>query len=566
VSAEPRFARAMAEKYRGGAVVEFVLHGNVADLQPLRQGIEKDTTARFAALREYLAKDLFSGRDMIIFFDEASGITFPNAEMGTAFMRVCQAAALIGGWKQENRLPRDPLAALDTIGNYIRSAALDPRDPKRVAVVIDYATSVVPAGESSQLSHEEQACLITLLKWANDPAFLKADITVCLIAESMADLNRHLVRSPHVAAVEIPLPDEGERREFISAQLGNSNAAGLDTLVALTAGLSRVNILHILSEAQKNNRPLTTAYIQDSKKSLIEKECYGLLEFVAPSRTLDDVAGSDAAKEWLLGDAQLIRAGRLDALPMGYLFCGPVGTGKSYLATCFAGSIGVPCVTLKNFRSQWQGVTEGNWEKILSVLRAIGPVGVIIDEADAAVGDRDSGGDSGVSQRVFSMLATQMGDTKYRGRIIWFLLTARPDLLPVDLKRQGRAEIHIPLFAPFDEGERRALHQAMARKHRIEADAIAAMPADRHLTGAEVEAILIRAKRRAFLRGAEKPNAEDVITEATTFLPPAHGEEIELQTLAAVVECTDNRFLPERYRNMDRAVLARRVAELKERI
>ena len=31
------------------------------------------------------------------------------------------------------------------------------------------------------------------------------------------------------------------------------------------------------------------------------------------------------------------------------------------------------------------------------------------------------------------------------------LLTARPDLLPIDLKRQGRAEVHIPLFYPTDE-------------------------------------------------------------------------------------------------------------------
>ena len=32
-------------------------------------------------------------------------------------------------------------------------------------------------------------------------------------------------------------------------------------------------------------------------------------------------------------------SGELDTVPMGYLFCGPVGTGKSFLATCVAGSI-----------------------------------------------------------------------------------------------------------------------------------------------------------------------------------------------------------------------------------
>ena len=33
------------------------------------------------------------------------------------------------------------------------------------------------------------------------------------------------------------------------------------------------------------------------------------------------------------------------------------------------------------------------------------------------------------------MIAEQMGNTSYRGRILWMLLTARPDLLPIDLKR-----------------------------------------------------------------------------------------------------------------------------------
>ena len=129
---------------------------------------------------------------------------------------------------------------------------------------------------------------------------------------------------------------------------------------------------------------------------------------------------------------------------MGYLICGPVGTGKTFLAECYAGSIGIPCVALKNFRSKYVGETEGNLQQVLAVLRSLGPVVVIIDEADAALGNRQSDGDSGTSARVFSMIAAQMGNTRYRGRIVWMLLTSRPDLLPIDLKRQGRAEVHIP--------------------------------------------------------------------------------------------------------------------------
>ena len=105
-------------------------------------------------------------------------------------------------------------------------------------------------------------------------------------------------------------------------------------------------------------------------------------------------------------------------------------------------------MTLKNFRSMWQGETEGNLERVLNLLKAMSPIAVIVDEADAQLGNRSSSGDSGVSNRVFAQIAQFMGNTELRGKVIWFLLTCRPDLLPVDLKRQGRAEEHIALFYP----------------------------------------------------------------------------------------------------------------------
>src|SRR2546425_13198135 len=89
---------------------------------------------------------------------------------------------------------------------------------------------------------------------------------------------------------------------------------------------------------------------------------------------------------------------------MGYLICGPVGTGKSFIVQCFAKEIGIPVVELLNFRSKWQGQTEANLERVLALLDAIGPVAVVVDEADAALGrakpvGRTQGGPSGDSPR-----------------------------------------------------------------------------------------------------------------------------------------------------------------------
>jgi SpoVK/Ycf46/Vps4 family AAA+-type ATPase len=235
---------------------------------------------------------------------------------------------------------------------------------------------------------------------------------------------------------------------------------------------------------------------------------------------------------------------------MGYLLCGPVGTGKSFLAECYAGTVGLPCARLRNFRSKYVGETEGNLERVLTVLRSLGPVVVIIDEADAALGTRQADGDAGTSGRIFAMIASQMGDTRYRGRIVWMLLTSRPDLLPIDLKRQGRAEVHIPLFYPADEPELREMVQVMARKHKIRlaAGELPALPIDRQLSGSDVESILLSAKRRALAAGNAEVGLNDFAGAAESFLPSAQGLEKEMQELAAVLECTELNLLPPDWR------------------
>src|SRR4030095_9891418 len=69
--------------------------------------------------------------------------------------------------------------------------------------------------------------------------------------------------------------------------------------------------------------------------------------------------------------------------------------------------------------------------------------------------------------RVFASIASFMGNTEYRGKIIWFLLTCRPDLLPIDLKRQGRAEEHLGLFYPQTDAERDELFRVISKKTKV---------------------------------------------------------------------------------------------------
>ncbi|MGH7710092.1 MAG: ATP-binding protein, partial [Gemmatimonadaceae bacterium] len=322
----------------------------------------------------------------------------------------------------------------------------------------------------------------------------------------------------------------------------------------LSAGMSLNDLATLIQSASEGGgtkgvaQRLDAELFKAQKKRLIERQCHGLLEFVEPKWKLDTVIGHDAAKQRLRDDAALIARGALDSVPMGYLLCGPVGTGKTFMAMCAAGEIGIPCVVLKNFRSKYVGETEGNLERVLSVLRAMGPVMVIVDEADAALGDREVEGDSGTSSRVFGMIANQMGDTRYRGRILWMLLTARPDLLPIDIKRQGRAEVHIPLFYPTEEKELNEMFVVLARKlgAKLAPEDVPAIPEAQRgsLSGADIEGIVGRALRKSLLSGAKHVTRESLAEVVDGFMPSTQGLEKELQEIAAIIECTDREFLP----------------------
>ena len=316
-----------------------------------------------------------------------------------------------------------------------------------------------------------------------------------------------LIGSSHVATLEVA--DARRRRTRASSRpgidsqdgtLGNLTDFTPKQLAELTSGLNLVNLERLLAAAAQSGKKLDAQALKRAQEGADRAPGAGLVEFVEPPHTLDDFVGNDAVKQRLADDAALLAKGRLDAAPMGYLICGPVGTGKTYLAECFAGSVGIPCVKLRNFRSKYVGETEGNLEQILNVLRAMGPVVVVIDEADAALGNREAGGDSGTSSRVFSMIASQMGDTRYRGKLLWMLLTSRPDLLPIDLKRQGRAEVHLPLFRPRDDAEVAVHDQGDGPQEQDEpgrrTPCRRASPAE-GFSGADIESIVLSAKRTA---------------------------------------------------------------------
>lgn len=574
----PDWVKSFARKYHSRTISQYLLHGNINDYL----GVGEGDGMEYVLLRDFLSNELFKNADLVVFYDRSSGIRFKTREMKVDFIRSLEAYDTVNGSNFATSIPRDPVRAFTLLEMHFRKRMMENRNFS-IGFILEYAETLVPMANAANYNPEDRAILVFLQRWANEGLFRMNDLAIVLLTENIINLNQQYVKNPYNFEITLPYPTELERLAYIDfflnratkqnpeSQPRNLLEMSAEVLAKNTAGLNIAHLRVLLSEIVENKLMFTYGELNRKKKEMIEAEAGGLLEFVQSKFSLADVAGHKEAKSHLLQTAAAVKNGREDVVPMGYLVAGPVGTGKTFLITCFANDIGVPMVILKNFRSKYQGETEGNLEKVLNLLKAMTPVAVMIDEADAYLGQRNSEGDSGVSSRVFSMIASFMSNTDHRGKIIWFLVTARPDLMPVDFKRQGRAEEHIALFYPATIEEKKELFNIMLKKTNLKYFDTSTLGDDffENMTvtsGAEMEAALTRAKFRAASEGLELVDAEIIKAAMEDFLPPTYPVEIELMNYAAVLECTSKALLPERFKSMSRQEVVEKVQFFKHQV
>jgi len=560
----PSWAQELSYKYCSKTANLYILSGNIRDFLPHKM---KEGEFNFVKIQDYVAEVLFGNRDIIAFYDRSSGVSFCKPEMKTDYL--AKMKQLAPKATPGRLLSRNPVKALSQLEKYFFANITQ---NKRIVLIIDYSETVVPNTEISRYTDEDRYCLVTLNRWANDPIFTQGDISILLLTENLADINPTIVRSPSTIKVNIPIPDEAVRERFLgfldrNGKLLLEQSLSVEEFAKITSGLNLVNLNQLAAESFQEDREINFAYLKERKKQIIEAEAVGLLEFIESEHELSAVSGHDFVKKRFRSAARAIREGRFDVLPMGYLIAGPVGTGKSFMVQAFTGEISIPMVKFRNFRSKWQGVTEANLEKILNILKAMAPVGVMIDEADAFLGDRNQEGDSGTSNRIFAQIASFMGNTEYRGKIIWFLITCRPDLLPIDLKRQGRAEEHLALFYPETMEEKEDLFTTLVKKLALRIQKVNIADLFRRykyeFSGADLESVLIRAKFLSAMNNHVFITRGDLEETIADFMPPAYPHEIELQNLVAVLECTSREMVPRRFREMNRDKLVTEIKQLK---
>jgi SpoVK/Ycf46/Vps4 family AAA+-type ATPase len=590
----PVWAEDLRRRYLRGEASMFVLHGNVYDVVLCER--------KMMALTEFLTDVLLKeSKETIAVYNVATGARFSKRASS-----VTSLEDLLLATEKEK-----VFAALERL--LIGST--------KTAVIMEYAEAIAPAGDPNFQGESDRSAIVTLHRWSALPEIERGDNVVLLIAENLTELSPKLISNPKVAVVEVPMPDYETRREaasladnrltakdaeryagitaglkaiqissiltpqpvveeeaadreaYIAGLLGGGpDAAGrAHKLAALTSNLSREEVKELVAPAAATPIPdanlpspielarkETDRLIAKRKREILERECFGLVEFVEPAHGFEVVGGMDEVKKDLLVIAESIREGRTSRVPMGILFTGPMGTGKTFVAEAFAKECGLTTIKLKNFRSKWVGATEGNLEKILNVIRAIGQVVVIIDEGDRAFGNTDGEGDGGTSSRVIARIKEFMSDTSNRGRILFLVMTNRPDKLDVDLKRAGRLDRKIPFLYVQTPEEVELVAKALLRKNKIKTEVDLSTIRDgfsSKLVGysnADIEAVLLLANE-----GAARESGGDVPVQGSHFLsaandyfPSRDAELLEYMELLAVFETSSRRLLPAKYASM----------------
>jgi ATP-dependent 26S proteasome regulatory subunit len=557
----PAWSEELGRRYLAGESSMFLLHGNTRDLFPF----EDNDASEYLGLVPYLQRFLSRSKEIVLTYNVSQGIRFAAKGMKSKCLMAVNARRAMNGLGPIDEFPNAPGEVLPLLEQLVT----DPS--QRVAVVIDFFETIVPMSELSYMSDREKSNLVSMQRLGSDPGLLSSDNLVVLVTEHLSDVHRRVVGSAQLATLRIPLPDEGARGAYIAGEDKGGVDTEMDdgTLAKITAGLSLIQVQSLFRRSRQSGESIRFRTVSIRKKEIIERECHGLVEFVDPGHDFSHVGGLDGLKKDLMHVAGAIKKGNAKRVPMGILFVGPMGTGKTYVAEAFAAESGLTCLKFKNFRERWVGSTEGNLEKILDVVEGLGHVLLIIDEADRSMGS-DSGGDGGTSSRVIARLKEFMSDTSHRGRVVMLMMTNRPDKLDADLKRPGRFDLKIPFFFPEDLGTREAILRASARKNGIDLeDGCPLTPVAEHTAGyssAELELVMLAAGGVADDAGRLEVTEADLDAATSDVIPSRDTRMLAYMELLAVFESSSRRMLPERYQDMSTEDVQARLDALKAQL
>lgn len=312
--------------------------------------------------------------------------------------------------------------------------------------------------------------------------------------------------------VEYELPDDHEILFILTAVakrfFGTAGFAEADAkrLAMALKGLTADEIEHTVSKVFGRRAVFDEQAffeILAEKEQASKKE--GVLEYVPPRLTLDDIGGLENLKEWLIKRKTLFTREAVDAglpVPKGILMMGISGCGKSLSVKAISALWNLPLFRLDMNLVFGTENPEQTFHRALKSVEALAPAVLWIDELEMAItAGREVGSGDASLGRIFSTFLTWMQE---KNALVFVAATAnRIHLLPAEVIRKGRFDQVFFIDLP-SETERKAIFAVHLKKRGVNLntfDIVFLAKATVGYNGAEIEAIVQSAAVDAYNEG-----------------------------------------------------------------
>jgi SpoVK/Ycf46/Vps4 family AAA+-type ATPase len=340
------------------------------------------------------------------------------------------------------------------------------------------------------------------------------------VYRALKDKGRHvLLVSPRlvipeeakkeVYVVEYELPDDAEIARILDGTVrkrlgGEISEPAARRLALALRGLTADEIGHVLSKVFAQRKAFTEEAFSEvlaEKEQMSRKE--GVLEFVPPRFSIEDVGGYDILKAWLRKRQALFSKDALDAgipIPKGLLLMGISGCGKSLCVKTISSLWNLPLFRLDMNAVFGTDNPEATFLRALRSVEAVAPAVLWIDEIEMGVGGYREGQDPSMS-RIFSGFLTWMQE---KSALVFVAATAnRIHLLPAEILRKGRFDQVFFVDLPSEE-ERKQIFAIHLKRNRCDVgkfDLVFLAKATKGWNGAEIEQAVVSAVVDAYAEG-----------------------------------------------------------------